>query len=86
VEETMKQNFFYDPDFDFEIDKPILFHGGCLGCTQQENNHIKFCIGCCYFKPDWSLPNLNNKPPTEMELIKEKMLEIENERIKWKKP
>jgi hypothetical protein len=58
-----------------KIKGPIyIFHGGCSGCTQQHLNGIKFCKGCQYFKPDWDLPSLNNRPKTEAEIIKEQLL------------
>ncbi len=50
-----------------------LFHGGCHGCTQQETNDIDFCIECKYFDADWGLPSLNNRPPTETEIIKKEL-------------
>jgi hypothetical protein len=37
-----------------------MFHGGCLGCTQQEIHGVDFCVGCQYFLPNWSLPSLSN--------------------------
>lgn len=55
-----------------------LFHGACNGCTRQEiePQGTEYCIRCQNFKPDWNLPDLNNRPPTEAE--------IEEARIKAK--
>lgn len=33
-----------------------LFHGGCLGCI---NNDLGECTGCCYLEYDWELPSKN---------------------------
>ena len=52
-----------------------IFHGGCYGCTQQQIYGYEFCIDCCYFQPNWSLPNLNNEPPNEVDLLKERLKE-----------
>jgi hypothetical protein len=43
----------------------IIFHGGCVGCTQQTTHSIEFCRGCCYFSADWSLPDLSTKDTSE---------------------
>lgn len=48
------------------------FHGGCFGCTVQ-NHNIKTCLGCCYFDANWSLPNLNNRLPSNVDLMKIKL-------------
>lgn len=53
--------------------KPIIFHGGCHGCTQQLIHSIEFCRNCQYFNGDWSLPNLNNEYPNEAEILVAKM-------------
>ena len=37
--------------------RTVIFHGGCLGCTNQGDFSI--CRGCCYKKSDWDLPNLS---------------------------
>jgi hypothetical protein len=44
-----------------------IFHGGCLGCTQQELHGVDFCVGCQCFDADWELPDLNNRPLTKSE-------------------
>ncbi len=55
----------------------FIFHGGCHGCTQQDEKGTEYCVGCCHFEPDWTLPNLSNKPPSpadrERERIKRKL-------------
>ena len=53
----------------------ILFHGGCHGCTQQieQQEGPFFCRKCQYFDANWTLPNLNNRPPTEAEIMREKI-------------
>lgn len=52
----------------------MVFHGGCLGCTQQEiHPDFSKCRVCCYFDAEWRLKSQNNKPPTEAE-IKRKQL------------
>lgn len=57
MSETTKEN-------EIEI---VVFHGGCIGCTQQaiQPKGVDYCIGCQYFDADWKLPNLNNKEPSE---------------------
>jgi hypothetical protein len=40
----------------------IVFHGGCLGCYSQNDNGIKRCSGCQYFKAEWDKPNLSSDP------------------------
>jgi hypothetical protein len=50
-----------------------IFHGGCHGCTQQELNGVKFCMGCCYFEANWKLPSLSNRPPTAAEIMRNKL-------------
>lgn len=39
-----------------------IFHGGCIGCTQQQINGVEFCKGCQYYQADWNLPDLSNRP------------------------
>lgn len=45
----------------------IIFHGGCIGCTQQWYNGVDFCFDCCYFNADWKKPDLSNKPPSNVD-------------------
>lgn len=52
----------------------ISFHGGCHGCTQQYEHSTDFCFDCCYFAPDWSKPDLNNRPPNEAEIERQKVI------------
>ena len=55
----------------------FIFHGGCHGCTQQDEKGTEHCAGCCNFDCDWSLPDLNNSRPSrderERERIKRKL-------------
>ena len=55
-----------------------VFHGGCFGCTLQEDNKeeigVDICVQCQYFKPDWDLPDLNNRPMSEVELLKKRLI------------
>ena len=53
----------------------IIFHGGCHGCTQQELHGQDFCYDCQYFDAKWDKPNLNNRPPTDAEIEREKIKE-----------
>jgi hypothetical protein len=49
----------------------VVFHGGCLGCSQQEKHGTDFCYDCRYFEADWSKPNLSNEvDPAEVERVK----------------
>jgi hypothetical protein len=48
----------------------ILFHGGCHDCTQQDKHGPDFCFDCCYFNADWNKPSLNNKPPSEADIMR----------------
>ena len=38
-----------------------IFHGGCQGCTMQDKNGLRYCVGCQYFDAGWSLPDLNDE-------------------------
>jgi hypothetical protein len=38
----------------------IQFHSACSECTNQEKEGIEFCVNCCNFECNWSLPNLND--------------------------
>lgn len=51
----------------------ITFHGGCAGCTQQKLHGTEFCAGCQFFDSDWSKPDLNNRPPTEADIERERI-------------
>ncbi len=53
----------------------ILFHGGCHDCTQQDKHGTDFCYDCCHFNADWSKPNLNNRPPSQSEIKRKKVIE-----------
>ena len=50
------------------------FHGGCMGCTIQQTKGLNTCKGCMYLKPDWSLPDLNNRQLTHAEEVKAVLL------------
>lgn len=39
-----------------------VYHGGCLGCVQQNKHGLKFCNGCKYKRCDWDLPDLSIIP------------------------
>ena len=48
----------------------VIFHGGCHGCTQQEQYGTDFCYDCQYFEADWSKPNLSNEVrPDDIERV-----------------
>ena len=42
-----------------QIEKPAVFHGGCLDCKSQQTHGIRRCIGCRYFDANWDLPDLS---------------------------
>lgn len=50
----------------------IHFHGGCVGCTRQEiePQKVLFCVNCQYFDADRNLPDLNNRPLTQAEIVR----------------
>jgi hypothetical protein len=52
------------------------FHGGCCDCTRQETEPegVDFCVKCQFFMANWSLPDLNNRPPTPTELKREELI------------
>ncbi len=54
----------------------VMFHGGCAECTQQNKHGTGFCMGCRYFNADWSLPDLNNRPLTEAEVERSRLLKL----------
>ena len=43
-----------------KLSKEHNYHGGCGGCSLYEKNAVKTCKKCQYWKPDWSLPDLND--------------------------
>lgn len=53
----------------------ISYHGACGGCTQQSKEKIpgEICVNCRYFDCNWTLPDLNNRPPTESEIARERI-------------
>ena len=55
----------------------IDFHGGCRGCTMQEDHGVTKCVGCQYFKADWNLPYLNTGKSEEKERAETRLLAIE---------
>lgn len=38
-----------------------IFHGGCHGCTMQQEKGLGYCTGCMYFEANWNLPDLNDE-------------------------
>lgn len=53
----------------------VTFHGGCIGCTQQQDTcSTDICNGCQYFMAEWHLPNLNNEPLDETDKERAKIL------------
>lgn len=55
------------------MSEKYIFHGGCIGCTQQELLGVDNCIKCQYFDADWKLPNLNNELPNTAEMKKKEI-------------
>jgi hypothetical protein len=53
----------------------IHFHGGCHGCTQQDIHGTDFCFDCCYFQADWSKPDLNNRPLSDAEIERRRVID-----------
>ena len=53
----------------------IIFHGGCHGCTQQEDKGVKHCMRCRYFDYENTrhFPDLSNCPPSEAEIVREQL-------------
>jgi hypothetical protein len=45
--------------------RKVDFHGGCIGCTEQEDKGLAHCVGCRYFECDWSLPDLRKDNTSE---------------------
>lgn len=47
----------------------FIFHGGCVGCTQQSERGVDFCHNCQYFDADWSKKDLSKylKTPADFE-------------------
>ena len=54
----------------------FIFHGGCHGCTQQKTHGTRFCYDCRYFDAKWDKPDLNNRPPDEAEIERERVIRI----------
>ena len=40
----------------------FTFHGGCVGCIQQDIHGTDFCYDCCYFESDWDKEDLSLTP------------------------
>lgn len=56
-----------------QIEK-VIFHGGCHGCTQQQDTGgYEICTGCRYFEADWTLPNLNNQPLSDDDIVRARL-------------
>ena len=53
----------------------IKFHGGCTGCTKQKKQPIDLCYDCCYFNSEWDKPDLNNKPETMVDRVRETIIQ-----------
>ena len=51
----------------------VNFHGGCIGCTNQEIYGYEFCMDCRYFDPDWDLPDLSNAALSTADQLKIKL-------------
>ena len=60
------------------MSQQFLFHGGCHGCTQQELHGTEFCYDCQYFDAKWDKPNLNNKPPNEVDIERERIKNLQH--------
>lgn len=56
-----------------ELKRYVIFHGGCHGCTRQDEWGTGGCYACCYFDAEWYKPDLNNRPPTEAEIERERI-------------
>jgi len=52
----------------------ISFHGGCAGCTQQEKHGVDFCYDCRFFDARWEKENLNNRPETTAERVRNEVI------------
>ena len=52
------------------MSKIVLFHGGCVRCTQQLKHDLDFCYDCQYFEADWSKRDLSEKPETEAQRVR----------------
>jgi len=54
--------------------KQMIFHGGCHGCTQQSGpTGTEICKGCQYLNANWSLPDLNNEPPSVADIERSRL-------------
>lgn len=56
-----------------------IFHGACLGCTQQEEHGAEFCYDCCYFDSKWEKPDLSNNPRTEADIERARIKDLKGE-------
>ena len=52
--------------------EPVIFHGACRSCTQQEvTGGTNICIGCRNFAAEWNeKPDLNNKQPSKADTLR----------------
>ena len=51
----------------------MTFHGSCFGCLSLKYDHDgSRCLGCCYYKCDWSLPDLSVSEEQYKEVMEEK--------------
>lgn len=61
----------------------VIFHSGCFGCTQQELHDVEFCYDCRYFNAEWDKPDLSNRPPNHVDIIR---AEVIARRERWRSP
>lgn len=57
-------------DINLKFNGFVGFHGGCIGCTQQQIHGYEFCCGCFWFEPAKNKPDLNNKCEDEATKLK----------------
>ena len=54
---TFESNVVTSNKYKINGGKKIIFHGGCHGCTQQQEqpNGVEFCVDCQNFEANWGV-------------------------------
>jgi hypothetical protein len=60
----------------------VRFHGGCSGCTNQEDKGIEYCCNCQYFEADWNKPDLNPNSGDPKDIIRAEIKDRKERRVK----
>ena len=67
-------------------EKKVIFHGGCVPCSSQEEQGVDRCVGCQFFDANWNLPDLSiNRERDKMNVYKNEIRSRVGKKRKWLK-